>query len=204
MSEGWDQAEGLRLRRYSSYEDYRQHQAAKLRTLNLTKYSDEFKKALAGRLKFLPKLQRGATVLCLGARNGTECEVFIERGFFAVGVDLNPGADNKTVLFGDFHHLQFADETVDVVFTNALDHVFDLDKALGEIKRVLKPNGLLVAEIVRGSKDEEGREPGAFESAWWDTADTVVERIQKHDLALWERIRFSYPWNGDQCIFGRH
>lgn len=197
----WDSAGDIRLRNYESYEAYRDHQVSKLAKLDLTKYTAEFKSALSERIGTFPNMRRGSTVLCLGARNGAECEVFIEKGYFAVGIDLNPGQANKTVLTGDFHNIQFADESVDMVFTNALDHTFDLDKVLSEVRRVLKPRGIFIAEIVRGSKDEEGREPGAFESTWWDNVDAVVNTVVKYDLTHMERNRFSYPWNGDQCIF---
>lgn len=197
----WDGDQGIRLRRYESYEEYTEHQASKLAKLDLTNYSKRFREALTERLKLLPNQPRGSTVLCLGARNGAECEAFIEKGFFAVGVDLNPGTSNKTVLHGDFHNLQFASESVDIVFTNTLDHAFNLDKVIGEVSRVLKPKGLLITEIVRGSTDEAGREPGDFESAWWDSLEAVIDHIQRLGFTLWERQRFEYPWNGDQCIF---
>ncbi|WP_213284834.1 class I SAM-dependent methyltransferase [Bradyrhizobium sp. sGM-13] len=201
MSETWDQTDGIRQRQYRNYQEYCEHQVSKLATLDLSRYSTQFRSALAKRIDALSALPRGSTVLCLGARNGAECEVFIENGFFAVGVDLNPGPNNQTVLTGDFHHLQFADGTVDVVFSNALDHAFDFKEVMSEIRRVLKPTGLFVAEIVRGSKDADGREPGAYESVWWDYVDEVVTRIQKHEFRMLKRTRFSYPWNGDQCIF---
>ncbi|MGE5269159.1 MAG: hypothetical protein ACM3JG_05745, partial [Thiohalocapsa sp.] len=73
--------------------------------------------------------------------------------------------------------------------------------ALEEIRRVLKPGGLLAAEIVRGSKDEDGREPGPYEAVWWDALDAVVRRVEASGLPLSERKRFSDPWQGDQCIF---
>lgn len=197
----WNDDDGIRFRHYGSYNDYVGHQAAKLATLTLTAYSAEFKEALAARLDGLSALPRGTTVLCLGARNGAECEVFIERGFFAIGIDLNPGESNKHVVYGDFHHLQFSDNTVDVVFTNTLDHAFEFDRLLGEVRRVLKPNGLFVAEIVRGSKDKDGREPGAYESAWWDFVQTVADRIERQDFSLLKRQRFHRPWEGDQFIY---
>ena len=197
----WDQNEGFRRRQYESYEQYIEHQASKLATLNLTRYSEQFRKELLERLEVLPAMPRGSTVLCLGARNGVECEAFIQKGFFAVGIDLNPGENNKTVLSGDFHDLQFADASVDIVFTNAIDHAFHLEKMLAEIKRVLKSRGTLIAEIVRGSRDLDGREPGDFESAWWDSADEVIDRVNGKGFALGERRRFNFPWNGDQCIF---
>jgi SAM-dependent methyltransferase len=200
----WDGTDQFRMRRYESYEQYVEHQAAKLRTLNLTKYNTLFKPALLERINGIAPLikkPRGAGVLCLGARNGIECEAFIESGFFAVGIDLNPGEANPYVVKGDFHRLQFADGTVDVVFTNALDHAFNLERVIQEVRRVLKQDGVFIAEIVRGSKDEGGREPGAFESIWWDTVDTVADQIQKQGLRLFERRLFEYPWSGDQFVF---
>lgn len=208
MSDGttWEGSGAFRARRYRSYEAYLQHQAAKLRTLKLDKYNTLFKPALLERiddLEPLRSLPRGSTVLCLGARNGVECEAFIEKGFFAVGVDLNPGEGNRFVVNGDFHELQYADATVDVVFTNALDHAFDLDRIVDEIRRVLRPGGLFIAEIVRGSKDEGGREPGEYESVWWDQSRVVADAIQKHGLALRGRQGFEFPWVGDQFLFAK-
>ena len=48
------------------------------------------------------------TVLCLAARIGTEVKAFLDLGCFAIGIDLNPGTDNRYVVHGDFHDLQFA------------------------------------------------------------------------------------------------
>ena len=199
----WDDRKGIRLRRYESYKAYVEHQASKLRTLSLEKYSEEFREALLERLRILSRIGHplGASVLCLGARNGAECEAFIELGYFAVGIDLNPGLNNRHVMTGDFHAIQFADASVDIVFTNALDHAFELELILGEVRRVLKPTGCFIAEIVRGSKDDGGREPGAFESAWWDHVDTVADQIAAQGFSLLKRSRFTVPWVGDQFIF---
>ena len=62
-------------------------------------------------------------------------------GAFVVGVDLNPGPNNPYVLVGDFHHLQFATRSVDVVYTNVIGHVWDLIALGAEVCRVLKPSG---------------------------------------------------------------
>jgi ubiquinone/menaquinone biosynthesis C-methylase UbiE len=51
---------------------------------------------------------------------------------------------------GDFHCLQFPTASTDVVFTNSLDHAFDIKQVAIEVKRVLKPGGRLVLEIGRG------------------------------------------------------
>lgn len=196
-----EEATGFRRRLYRSYEDYLKHQKAKLAQIDLSRYDVEFRNHLRQRIEVLEIAKRGDTVLCLGARLGTECLAFKELGCFAVGIDLNPGAQNLHVVHGDFHHVQFPDSSVDHVFTNALDHVFDLNQVILEVKRILHPKGSFIAEIVRGSLDSEGREPGAFESYWWDSVERVVRIIESHGFVIEQRHRFSYPWQGDQIVF---
>ena len=192
---------GFRRRRYASYEDYLQHQKGKLGQVDLSGYHVEFRNHLRKRIEVLEITTRGDAVLCLGARLGTECIAFKDLGCFAVGIDLNPGDQNLHVLHGDFHKLQFPDGSVDHVFTNALDHVFELDQVICEVKRVLRPSGFFIAEIVRGSRDVDGREPGAFESYWWGSVEEVVSLIGRHGFSVEQRHRFSYPWQGDQIVF---
>jgi SAM-dependent methyltransferase len=194
-------AAGFRRRMYRDYQDYVQHQKAKLNQMDLSEYHVEFRKHLRDRLEALKITNPGDTVLCLGARLGTECLAFKDLGCFAVGIDLNPGAQNAHVLHGDFHHLQFPDHSVDHVFTNALDHVFELAQVIQEIRRVLCPNGSFIAELVRGSNDVDGREPGAFESYWWESLEELVLLIESHGFRGDQRLRFSYPWQGDQIVF---
>lgn len=200
----WDGSGEFRQRRYDTYEAYAEHQASKLATIKkLAKYTPAFKAVLAPRIEALKPLIEtgGRTVLCLAARNGAECEAWTEADFLAIGIDLNPGPNNRFVVVGDFHALQFPDGVFDVVFTNSLDHVFELGKVVDEARRVLKPGGLFVAEIVRGSKDENGREPGPYEAAWWDHASVVRDEIGHHDLDLIATTPFDLPWVGDQYVF---
>jgi SAM-dependent methyltransferase len=199
-----EEATGFRRRLYRSYEDYVEHQKAKLSRIDLSTYHVEFRNHLRRRLEALGIVKRGDTVLCLGARLGTECLAFKDLGCFAVGIDLNPGAQNLHVVHGDFHHIQFPDGSVDHVFTNALDHAFDLHQVVLEVKRILNPNGAFIAEIVKGSLDSEGREPGAFESCWWDSVEEVIGIIESHGFVIEQRHRFSYPWQGDQIVFHCH
>ena len=188
-------------RMYTDYRDYIEHQGSKLSKINLTTYDIKYRSALVDRLSKLNLLQRGDNVLCLGARIGTECKAFIDLGCFPIGIDLNPGEQNNYVVHGDFHNLQFADVSVDYVFTNALDHVFDLDKVVSEVIRVLKPSGVFLAEIVAGTQDEHGREPGLYESFWWDKLENVVDQITAYGFVIERKERFTYPWGGEQIIF---
>jgi SAM-dependent methyltransferase len=203
----WDGSPEFRQRRYETYEAYAEHQASKLKQIKLAKlannYTPAFKAALGPRVEALKPLinTSGRTVLCLAARNGAECEAWTQAGFLAIGIDLNPGENNRFVVVGDFHDLQFPDGVFDVVFTNSLDHAFELGKIVDEARRVLKPGGIFVAEVVRGSKDENGREPGPYEAAWWDYASVVRDEISGHAFYLVATNPFDQPWVGDQYVF---
>jgi SAM-dependent methyltransferase len=200
-SKEWEERESLRFRVYADYAAYVQHQREKLGRIDLSGYSQQFRGAFAARLHDLQFLRAGTTVLCLGARNGVECECFIERGCVAIGVDLNPGTSNRFVVSGDFHNLQYASASFDVVFTNSLDHAFELERVLAEVKRVLKPDGVFLTEIVRGSNDVGGREAGEYESCWWKESALVIDRIVRAGFSELRRDSFEVPWIGDRLVF---
>lgn len=194
----------LLRKEYANYEEYLTHQASKLGIIKWLKtYHGEFRDVLKDRARELVGMRPGATVLCLGARTGAECEAFTQLGALAIGVDLNTGEKNKWVVTGDFHELQFADGVFDFTYTNALDHAMDLTKLLSEIRRVLKPGGVFNAEIVLGSKDEGGRDPGAYESLWWDRVESIIGAVEKGGFWSARRRGFSYPWNGVSVEFVR-
>lgn len=174
----WNPEEDLVKRDYKSYEEYLRHQAAKLdkieHRLEETKAEDlaDFKRRFEG----CSQLADVRNVLCLGARLGTEVEALHAIGYFAVGIDLNPGQGNVYVLPGDFHHIVFPDGSVDAIYTNVLDHVFDLEQLLGEIRRLLRPGGLFIADVLPGY--EEGFVPGAYEATHWATEQILFDKIK--------------------------
>jgi SAM-dependent methyltransferase len=179
----------LMRRRYESYEEYLDHQAAKLEEI-----SDRLEETAAvdlqefrRRFETCAALPLRARVLCLGARRGTEVEAFIQLGHFAVGIDLNPGENNRFVVHGDFHNLVFADASIDVVYTNVLDHVFDLQRAMAEVTRVLAPGGILLADILPGY--DEGFTPGRFEATHWPRLEVLIERIVAVSALSRESVR---------------
>jgi SAM-dependent methyltransferase len=197
----WDAppaAGGWHRRIYSNYSTYLRHQAGKLPRLDLTEYDRTFRQVLRDRLSMLPHDFRRQRVLCLGARIGSEVKAFIDLGAFAVGVDINPGESNAYVLHGDFHHLQFADDSVDVVFSNSVDHVFDLDRWTAEVRRVLAPNGLLIVELSPGIA--EGGSPEFYESLSWDRVDDVLEHLGGRGFKVVQRRPFTEPNQGVQVL----
>jgi SAM-dependent methyltransferase len=197
----WSRDDALIKREYKNYSEYVKHQASKLELLDLTAYDEKYFDALVHRYLKKKSYLQGKSLLCLGARTGSECKAFVELGAFAVGIDLNPGESNKYVLSGDFHNIQFADYSVDVVFSNTLDHCFDLNSLMNEINRILKPDGFFYVELVKGNKDFGGRNPGEFESMWWDSINEVTSKIKSYGLATAETEDFNYPWNGTRFIF---
>jgi len=186
---------GFEVRNYANYSEYVRHQGSKLDRFLLDfdnswlkKYDVSYRNSLRDRLK--PHIQEsGISVLCLGARIGTEVKAFIDLGCFAVGLDLNPGPENRYVVFGDFHDIQYADGTVDMVFTNSFDHVLCPDRVLNEVRRILKPSGGFLVELAFGR--EGGIEPGEYESFYWSKLDDLLHTIEEHSFELVHRETIS-------------
>jgi SAM-dependent methyltransferase len=189
----------LQTRRYDSYEAYLEHQKAKLETHDFGNYDSEFREALRLRLTALDIVWQGRTVLCLGARIGTEVKAFLDLGCFAIGIDLNPGEGNRYVVQGDFHDLQYAPNSTDVAYTNSLDHAFDIDRIAKEVLKVLKPDGLFIVEAVQGR--DQGVNPGFFESFFWKNIDELVQVLEKAGFKVAGRTEITHPWPGETICF---
>ena len=179
---------GFAARRYASYEAYVQHQASKLDAVYERRKEkdeveiDEFRR----RFSTCVELEGKRVAVCLGARLGTEVKALHELGYFGIGIDLNPGPNNEWVLYGDFHHLAFMSGSVDAVYTNALDHVFDLGRVLTEAHRVLRADGILIVDLLPGY--EEGFTPGEFEATHWPRAEALLAEIER--LGALRRVSF--------------
>jgi len=176
-SERWEQSGDLARRRYDSYDEYVSHQASKLdKVIDRLKRNElaEFNE-FRERFQLCSALAGARSILCLGARLGIEVRALHSLGYFAVGIDLNPGPDNAYVLPGDFHKIVFPDSSVDAIYTNTMDHVFDLPRMIGEVTRLLRPNGLFLVEIEVGFA--EGHLPGDYESIHWRDSETFTDKI---------------------------
>ncbi|MSR35628.1 MAG: class I SAM-dependent methyltransferase [Gemmatimonadetes bacterium] len=201
LGERWSDGEAVARRRYPDYGTYLEHQRLKLDALRATSlqgHDERFHAALTERLARCPAELAGRSVLCLAARAGTEVRAFIERGAFAVGVDLNPGRDNRWVVVGDFHGLQYAGVSVDVVYTNSVDHAFELERMLAEVWRVLKPGGTLIVELGLGTDEGGGR--GFYEALSWRRPDQIIVRIESAGFRAGARTPFEIPWPGVQVV----
>lgn len=198
-AERWERDAGFARRRYSSYEAYVLHQASKLDgIIDRLRETDrqEFAEFLERFSKCTALDERGS-VLCLGARLGTEVRALHALGHFAIGIDLNPGPDNPYVLPGDFHSLAFPDGSLDAVYSNALDHAFDVDRMVREAARVIRPGGLFLAEIDVGFG--EGSVPGDFEATHWKDSQLLIDRIRDTAGFAVESVCEIGETRGHQC-----
>ncbi|MBF0132455.1 MAG: methyltransferase domain-containing protein [Magnetococcales bacterium] len=181
---------GIVYRDYSDYQEYLNHQESKWDEVLKIKGGLSRKELINYRIKFynrfkflLGHLDTNAKILCLGARQGTEVEVLRDLGFLnAYGIDLNPGPENPFVKKGDFMHLEESDGSLDMIYTNCVDHAFNLDAFFQEHARVLKEDGLALYDLPLG----QGPSPmgGPFESVSWDSDGVVFEKFFKYFRSL--------------------
>jgi ubiquinone/menaquinone biosynthesis C-methylase UbiE len=88
---------------------------------------------------------------------------------------------------------------VDVVYTNSLDHAFDIDRIAREILKVLKPKGLLIVEAVQGR--DQGVNPGFFESFFWSNIDELIGAFETAGFKVTCRTPITHPWPGEAICF---
>jgi SAM-dependent methyltransferase len=194
---------GIERKAYRSYGAYLRHQGRKLQRRGgewLDDHERRYGPALSARLAASGLVTTGTRVLCLAARLGGEVRTFRELGAFAVGIDLNPGPRNPWVAWGDFHELRYANGSVDLVFTNSLDHAYDLERLCLEIARVVRPGGHVVTEIVKGAAD--GVRIGYYDASHWDTVDDVLRVLEKTGWQIVDRRDMDYP-GGRQWVVAR-
>ena len=175
----WTNKGGYRKKEYDTYDEYVKHQKRGWEwkeTVIMNRFERDVERFKAN-FKVLDFL-KDKSCLCLGARSGAEVKALRDLGNIAVGIDLITKEDSPYCEIGDFHKLRFANNTYDVVYTNAFDHVFDLEKALKEVKRVLKMDGWFIIEMVVGYK--EGGWPGDHEAAYWENAQEFLNAVMTY------------------------
>ena len=174
-------------RTYETYDDYLNHQQSKLARESGFVHRTSEKRF--GRMherfsRIADEAGLSGTVLCLAARLGEEVRAFREIGLLAVGIDLNPGEGNKYTMYGDFHDLAFPDSVFDVIFSNSLDHVLDLDRFMSEAVRVVKPEGRIYFDLSGGYGETGTIDP--YGASFWKTNDELIAALRPYikDLVL--------------------
>ena len=125
--------------------------------------------AALARLLRRTDLKPGATVLDAGCGTGTNSVWLADRGFKVTGADFSEFALSEVKGEGidyrreDLTSLSFADSSFDaVICIGVLMHIPEVEKALGELARVVKPGGyLIIAEA-----NANAPETYAFRAYW--------------------------------------
>lgn len=188
----WIQQDGFKTRKYRNYDEYIKVQQAKLKYEDLTEYDKKFYSMLFNRIWNIKEIKGKQNVLCLAARIGTEVRAFRDNGFFAWGVDLNPGKKNSYVVHGDFHSIPLHNNCVDIIYSNSLDHSFNLSKVLIEIKRILNKDGVFILEVGRGYK--KGGSYGLHEAIYWEDIGWLKRLLYNNGFKLIRQYSFTNPY----------
>lgn len=201
-SQGWQNkaASDLIYRDYANYEEYTTHQSQKYREilqsaggfngLTIARWRIRFHRRFRTLLRLLPF---DAKILCAGARQGTEVEVLRELGFKnTYGIDLNPGPNNPFVIPGDFLHINEPDQSIDLLYTNSIDHAYNLDELFREHYRVIKPGGYALYDIPAYQDD---RATGPFEAVQWKSLEDLKNKILNYfDEITLEQAEPNWSW----------
>ena len=140
----------MQRRRYQSYDEYRAHQADKIgrpgmREKLRARYAADVRRFAQRFTELAGIVAVGAKALCLGARLGAEVQALRLCGYDAIGIDLVPHP--PLVIAGDMHAAPFGDGEFDLVYTNSLDHVYELDRFAAEVRRLLTRPGWLAVQL---------------------------------------------------------
>jgi SAM-dependent methyltransferase len=97
--------------------------------------------------KVLPKNRASLKLLSVGSRNANELDyIELKCGVRTVGLDLF--SVDKRIVEGDMQNMPFEDHEFDVVYSShSLEHSYDVGVVVNEVLRVVKPGGIIVAEV---------------------------------------------------------
>lgn len=167
-------------RTYRKYDQYVKQQGTKATLFADHVNSENGKRVLRfkRRFKHWRPFLRSGYLLCLGARTNCEVRGAKMAGFDrAVGMDLHPMAPG--MVCGDWHNLPFATGRAASVFTNCLDHCYNLGEMMGEVHRVLRTGGTFLFETHAAY--------AISEHPWIDNVSDMMN-IHKYNSMFWDDL----------------
>ncbi len=143
----------------------------------------------------LCELGQGKRILDVGCGTGTNSIRLAEKfGCHVIGIDISEKmierakekatssnmTDNVEFMVGDAYHLQFQNDSFDVIITIFVSHLLDLHRAFKEFKRVLKVGGYIGLNELY--KEDE-------------IPEDVTEEIQRAENMLQEATQLPFKLN---------
>lgn len=182
------------LPRYYESEDYISHTDSR-RSLFEKLYHAVKQKALRDKVKLIGKFHPAkGKLLDLGAGTGDFLVEAQKHGWAVTGIEPNPKARGIAVSKGvDFMEglEQIPTGTFDVVtLWHVLEHVPDVEQQIRELKRVLKPGGVIVV-AVPNFKSYDAKKYGSYWAAYdvprhlWHFSKTAIKKLfEKESMEL--------------------
>lgn len=184
----------IHKREYNTYKEYLMHQASKTDRDELKRevlYADRTERFRAKFLVVFSRFKQNCKVLCIAARMGEEVDALRILGFDAEGIDINPRKDVKKM---DMHDLKYEDGTFELVYTNSLDHAYDLEKVASEIHRVLVDGGYFIAEQKLLPEDCV-KDRNKYESLTWDSITELKNAMKPLAFEYSIRLNTNKPFH---------
>jgi SAM-dependent methyltransferase len=142
-----------------------------------------------------PDLTPDSPILCIGARNEMELDIFARSGFGnAVGIDL--WSRSPRIVVCDMHRLRFPDASFELIFaSHVFEHAWDFRRVAAECARVLRPGGYIFCAVPKGFKPSAhdrydfGDAKGILKYfAAWQPGVVVEERLRPAELCVLFRL----------------
>jgi len=86
--------------------------------------------------------------ICLGSRTGQEVKALIDLGIDAIGLDLV--AFPPYTIKGDIHNIEKNSNSIELIFTNIMDHSLYPEKFCSEMERICKKGGHIIIHLQIG------------------------------------------------------
>jgi ubiquinone/menaquinone biosynthesis C-methylase UbiE/glycosyltransferase involved in cell wall biosynthesis len=134
----------------------------------------------------------GSKVLDVGANGGEFLEALKnDRGCEVYGIDVSEVCVDQAkkkginVILANAHEIPFPDASFDVVYLNeVLIHVFEPVKVLQEVKRVLKPSGILLGSSPHKNLEAQLWEESKLHHEYWDEKGLEAELKKVFDIVF--------------------
>jgi len=134
--------------------------------------------------------------LCLGSRTGQEVFVLRKLGMDAIGIDLVEFL--PYTIKGDIHNLNYEKVIFDLVFSNILDHAFDLQKFISEMERVSVKGGIIIVNIQEGIHGDDYSENIINDSK------SIIEMFKNSSLLKNRIIQNTFDGMNKELIFKKN